>query len=34
MLDFWRMQSTPLLLSFPGSVWPGMIAPVMVLSMG
>ena len=34
MLKFWGMQSTPLLPSLPGPLWPGVIAPVRVLSMG
>ena len=31
MLELWRMQSTP---SLPGPLWPGMVAPDRVLSMG
>ena len=34
MLELWGMQSTPSLSSLPGSVWPGMVAPDRVLSMG
>ena len=34
MLELWEMQSTPLLLSFPGLLWPGVVAPDRVLSMG
>ena len=34
ILELWRMQSTPSLLSLPGPLWPGVIAPDRVLSMG
>ena len=34
MLELWRMQSTPLLPSLPGPLWPGVVAPDRVLSMG
>ena len=34
MLEHWGMQSTPSLLSQPGSLWPGVEAPDRVLSMG
>ena len=34
MLELWLMLSTPLLLSFSGQLWSGMIAPDRVLSMG
>ena len=34
MLEFGGMQSTPLLPSFPGPLWPGMVAPDRVLAMG
>ena len=34
MLELWGMRSTPLLPSFPGSLWPGVIAPDRVLSIG
>ena len=27
MLELWGMQSTPLLLSLPGPLWPGVVAP-------
>ena len=27
MLELWEMQSTPLLLSLPGPLWPRVIAP-------
>ncbi len=27
MLEFWGMQSTPLLPSLPGPLWPGVVAP-------
>ena len=27
MLEFWGMRSTPLLPSFPGLLWPVMVAP-------
>ena len=33
MLELWRMRSTPLLPSLPGSLWPGVVAPDRVLSM-
>ena len=34
MLEHWRMRSTPLLTSFPGPLWPGVVAPSRALSMG
>ncbi len=34
MLELWRIQSTPSLPSLPGSLWPGVVAPDKVLSMG
>ena len=34
MLELWGMQSTPFLLSLPGTLWPGGVAPDRVLSMG
>ena len=34
MLWFWEMWSTPSLPSLPGPLWPGMVPPDMVLSMG
>ena len=34
MLGLWGMQSTPSLPLLPGSLWPGMVAPDRVLSMG
>ena len=34
MLELWGMWITPLLLSLPGSLWPGMVAPDNALSMG
>ena len=34
MLEPWRMRSTPSLLSFPGQLWLGEVAPDKVLSMG
>ena len=34
MLDFWRMESTSLLPSLSGPLWPGLVAPDRVLSMG
>ena len=34
MLELWRMQSTPLLPSLPGPLWPGMVASDRFLSMG
>ena len=34
MLELWRMQSTSLLPSLPGPLWPGLVAPDRVLSMG
>ena len=33
MLEFWGMWITPLLPLLPGSLWPGMVAPDIVLSM-
>ena len=34
MLELWGMQSSLLLLSLPGSLWVGVVAPDRVLSMG
>ena len=34
MLEFQRMWSTPSLLLFPGPLWPRMVAPDRVQSMG
>ena len=34
MLGIWRMQSTPLLPSLPGSLWPSVVAPDRTLSIG
>ena len=34
VLELWGMQSTPSLLSLPGPLWPGMVAPDRALSMG
>ena len=34
MLELWGMRSTPLLLSFQGPPWPGVVAFDRVLSMG
>ena len=34
MLEFWGMQSTPSLPSFPGLLWLGVVAPDRVLSKG
>ena len=34
MLELWGMQSIHLLPSLPGSLWPGVVAPDKVLSMG
>ena len=34
MLGLWGMQSTPSLPLLPGLLWPGMVAPDWVLSMG
>ena len=34
MLELWGMQSTPSLRSLSGPLWPGVIAPDRVLSMG
>ena len=33
MLELWGMRSTPLLLSLPGSLWPGVVVPYRTLSM-
>ena len=33
MQELWGIQSTPSLLSLPGSLWPGMVASDRVLSM-
>ena len=34
MSKLWGMQSTPSVPSLPGPLWPGMVAPDRVLSMG
>ena len=34
MLKLWGMQSTPSLQSHPGPLWPGVVAPNRVLSIG
>ena len=34
MMELWRRWSTPLFPSFPGSLWPTVVAPDRVLSMG
>ena len=34
MLELWGMWSAPLWPSLPGSLWPGVVAPDRVLSMG
>ena len=34
MLELWGIQSTPLLPLLPGRLWPGVVAPDRVLSMG
>ena len=34
ILELWGMQSTPLLLSLPGQLWPEVIPPDRVQSMG
>ena len=34
MLELWEMWSAPSLLSFPGSLWPRVVSPDRVLSMG
>ena len=34
MFEFWGMRSTPLLPSLPGPLYPGVVVPDMVLSMG
>ena len=34
MLELWEMQSIPLLSSLPGLLWPGVVTPDCVLSMG
>ena len=34
MPELWRMRSTPSLPSLPGPLWPGVVAPDRVLSMG
>ncbi len=34
MLELWGMWSTPSLLSLPGPLWPGVVAPDRVFSMG
>ena len=34
MLELWGMRSTPSLPSFPGPLWPGVVVPDRILSMG
>ena len=34
MLQLWEMQSTPLLPLFPGLLWPGVVAPYRIVSVG
>ena len=34
MLGYWGMHRTPLLPLLPGLLWPGMVAPDIVLSIG
>ena len=34
ILELWGIRITPSLLSVPGQLWPGMVAPDRVLSMG
>ena len=34
MLEIWGIQSTPSLPLLPGPLWPGILAPETVLSMG
>ena len=34
MLELWGIQGTPSLLSLPGPLWSGVVAPDRVLSMG
>ena len=34
MLELWGMQSTPSLPLLPGPLWPEVVAPIRVLSMG
>ena len=34
MLELWGIRSTPSLLSLPGPLWPGVVVPGRVLSMG
>ena len=34
VLELWGMRSTPSLPSLPGPLWPGVVAPDRVLSMG
>ena len=34
MLELWELQSTPSLSSLPVPLWPGVVAPDRVLSMG
>ena len=34
MLELWVIQTTPSLPSLPGPLWPGVVAPDRVLSMG
>ena len=34
MLELWGIPSTPLLPSLPGQIWPGVVAPDRIVSMG
>ena len=34
MLELWEIQSTPSLPLLPGPLWPGVVAPDRILSMG
>ena len=34
MLELWRIRNTPSLPALTGSLWPGVVAPDRVLSMG
>ena len=34
MLEFWGMRSTPSLPKLPGPLWPGVVTPDRVLSIG
>ena len=34
MMELWEKQSTPSLPSLPGQIWPGVVAPDRVLSVG